>query len=68
MTEQSSPSVQVSGERAMQQPRERLGDIVVNLGFCDRSAVEEAVAVFATGSTMTVRVEVAVRPLLSVAT
>jgi hypothetical protein len=30
--------------------------------------VEEAVAVFATGSTMTVRVEVAVRPLLSVAT
>ncbi len=47
MTEQSSPPVQVSGERAMQQPRERLGDIVVNLGFCDRSAVEDAVAVAA---------------------
>ena len=47
MTEQASQEVQVSGERAMQQPRERLGDIVVNLGFCDRSQVEDAVAVAA---------------------
>ena len=42
-----APGAHASGHNAPQLPRERLGDIVVNLGFCDRAAVEDAVAVSA---------------------
>ena len=47
MTEQLSPGAEAPGHNTPQLPRERLGDIVVNLGFCDRDAVEDAVAVAA---------------------
>ena len=42
-----APGATAQGHNAPQLPRERLGDIVVNLGFCDRTAVEDAVAVAA---------------------
>ena len=47
MTEHSSISAPTLGDPARFKPRERLGDIVVTLGFCDREAVEAAVGVAA---------------------
>ena len=47
MSEQMAPDAETKGHNTPQLPRERLGDIVVKLGFCDRDAVEDAVAVAA---------------------
>ena len=44
MSEQSLIGDHAVGERLPRQPPERLGDIVVRLGYCDRDAVEAAVA------------------------
>jgi type IV pilus assembly protein PilB len=44
VTQQTLTRVPTPAEHATPQPRERLGDIVVRLGFCDRDAVEAAVA------------------------
>ena len=44
MSEQSQTLSATPRAYARDLPRERLGDIVVNLGFCDREAVESAVA------------------------
>jgi len=47
MTRQSVVGVPSPGQEARWLPRERLGDIVVSLGFCERAAVEAAVTVAA---------------------
>jgi type IV pilus assembly protein PilB len=43
MSEQSAPAATRPSGLPELQPRQRLGDIIVDLGFCERAAVEDAV-------------------------